>query len=132
MSRHDIDKLTNLRNWAVVGASNNQEKYGFKIFDALVRAGYNVHPINPRDAEVAGIKAYSSVRDLPEVPDVVDVVVPPSAGVGVVQDCVAKGVKAIWFQPGAESTEAIDLAKSNGLTVISDGPCAMVEARSWV
>ena len=130
--RDDIDRLINLRTWAVVGASNNPDKYGCKIFNSLREAGYKVYPINPKDPEVAGAAAYPRLGDLPEIPDVVDVVVPPKAGVGIVEDAFAKGVRNIWFQPGSESIEAVELARAKGMTVVSGGPCAMVERRMWV
>lgn len=130
--REDIDTLINLRTWAVAGASNNPEKYGNRIFLALRDAGYHVYPLNPREAEIAGTKAYADLADLPETPDVVDLVVPPAATLAIVKAAIARGVKGIWFQPGSESEEAIRLARESGLLVVSGGPCAMVERRQWV
>jgi predicted CoA-binding protein len=49
----------------------------------------------------------------------------------VVQDCIDAGIQRVWFQPGAESREAIALAEQNGLAVIADGACCMVEKRRW-
>lgn len=130
--REDIDTLINLRTWAVAGASNNPEKYGNRIFLALRDAGYHVYPLNPREAEIAGTKAYADLADLPETPDVVDLVVPPPATLAIVKAAIARGVKGVWFQPGSESEEAIRLARESGLLVVSGGPCAMVERRQWV
>ncbi len=131
-SREDIEALINLRTWAVAGASNKPDKYGHQIFVALRDSGYHVYPLNPREPEIAGTKAYPSVADLPETPEVVDLVVPPPATVDIVKACVAKGVKGVWFQPGSENDEAIGLARDSGLVVVSGGPCAMVERRRWV
>lgn len=130
--REDIETLINLRKWAVAGASNNPDKYGNQIFVTLRDSGYEVFPLNPREAEIAGTKAYPGVADLPETPDVVDLVVPPPATVDIVKAAVARGVKGVWFQPGSESEEAIRLARESGLVVVSGGPCAMVERRRWV
>lgn len=126
----DIERLINMKSWAVVGASNNPDKYGFKIFVSLRDSGYDVVPINPTAADIDGTKAYPSLADLPSVPDVVDVVVPPKLGVKVVEEAFAKGVKNIWFQPGAESAEAVELAAAKGMTVISNA-CAMVMRKHW-
>lgn len=127
-----IETMVHQRVWAVVGASNHHHKFGRRIYDSLKRSGYTVYAVNPRvDRLDDGTPTYPSVRDLPEVPGVVDVVVPPSAGLGIVEDCLAKGVENVWFQPGAESEEAIAKAKAAGLRVISGGPCAMVEAIRW-
>lgn len=132
MARELIDEMVNLRIWAVVGASNNREKFGRRIFDDMKSAGYEVYAVNPREERLDdGTPCYPSVRDLPVVPDVVDVVVPPPLGVSIVEDCATKGVTRIWFQPGASSPEAVRLAEERGLKVLHDGPCAMVEKRRW-
>jgi len=130
---HDqIEDLINKRTWAVVGASNSHHKFGRRIFDALKHKGYEVYAVNPNEQGLDdGSPTFPSVRDLPVVPEVVDVVVPPQFGTQIVDDCVAKGVRAIWFQPGAESRDAVAYAESKGLTVIWGGPCAMVEAKHW-
>lgn len=128
-----IERLVNMRTWAVVGASNSHEKFGRRIFDHLKARGYTVYAVNPNEPDGLddGTPTYASVRDLPVVPDVVDVVVPPRFGRQVVNDCVAKGVRNVWFQPGAESREAVEHGAAQGLTVIWGGPCALVEARRW-
>lgn len=127
-----IATMIDQRVWAVVGASNHSHKFGRRIFDVLKRSGYTVYAVNPNvDGLDDGSPTYPSVKDLPVVPDVVDVVVPPAAGMGVVEDCLAKGVKHVWFQPGAESEAAVARAQEGGMVVISGGPCAMVEAKRW-
>lgn len=127
-----IATMVNARVWAVVGASNHHHKFGRRIFDVLKRSGYTVYAVNPNvNGLDDGSPTFRSVRDLPEVPEVVNVVVPPAAGMAVVEDCLARGVKNLWFQPGAESEEAIKRAEDAGMRVIWGGPCAMVEAKRW-
>ncbi len=127
-----IETMINQRVWAVVGVSNHHHKFGRRIFDSLKRSGYTVYAVNPNvDGLDDGTPTYRSVRDLPVVPDVVDVVVPPVAGMAVVEDCLAKGIQNIWFQPGAESEAAISKAQDGGMRVIWGGACAMVEAKHW-
>lgn len=127
-----IATMINQRVWAVVGASNHHHKFGRRIFDSLKRSGYTVYAVNPNvDGLDDGTPTYRSIQDLPVVPDVVDVVVPPAAGMAVVADCLAKGVKNVWFQPGAESESAVAAAAEAGMLVIWGGPCAMVEAKHW-
>lgn len=104
--------------WAVVGASNDQSKYGNRIYRALRAAGYRVYPVNPREETIEGDVAYKSVADLPEAPTVVDMVIPPRFALSTVQQAKERGAKAIWFQPGSEDDEAIQWAQANGLDVI--------------
>ena len=65
--------------------------------DALVLGGYSgsVYPVNPNADEVRNLKAYPSVPALPEPPDLAILAVPASAVLGVVDDCAAKGVRAL-------------------------------------
>jgi len=62
--------------FAVVGATPKREKYGYKIFKSLKEAGYKVYAVNPNHEEIEGERCYASLSELPEKPDVVDIVVP--------------------------------------------------------
>jgi uncharacterized protein len=120
-----IEEFPKLKRWAVIGVSNDRDKYGNKIYRDLRNAGYEVYAVNPKLAEVEGDTCYPSVGDLPVLPEVVDVVVPPAVSEKVVEDCLARGIKNIWFQPGSESDTAIEKARRGGMTVVADA-CIML------
>lgn len=105
---------------AVVGASRNPEKWGYKVFVTLLKRFPNakVYPVNPKASEIAGYKAYPSLSALPEKPDLVITVVPPKVTEKVVDEAIKLGVKKIWMQPGSESDEAIRKAQEAGIFVI--------------
>lgn len=119
------------RKWAVIGVSEDREKYGNKIYRDLRDAGYQVYAINPKLENVEGDRCYAALKDLPETPDVVDLVVPPVVALKVVEDCLALGIKRIWFQPGSESDEAVQKAKDGGMEVVHDA-CIMIQKQAWV
>ena len=121
-----VSEFPKYRKWAVVGVSEDRDKYGNKIYRDLRNAGYQVFAVNPKLSTVEGDPCYPSVKDLPEVPDVVDLVVPPAAATKVVEDCLAIGVKRIWFQPGSESSEAVNMAQAGGMEVVYDA-CIMIQ-----
>jgi uncharacterized protein len=130
-SRELISEFVNQRVWAVVGATTNTAKYGHTVFTVLRASGYIVYPVNPRHAEVEGVRCYPTVAALPERPGVVDLVVPPAVGLDIVRQCAAAGIERVWFQPGAESPQAVALARELGLKVVQHA-CAMVNRRrSW-
>jgi acyl-CoA synthetase (NDP forming) len=54
-----------------------------------------VYPVNPKAAVIRGRRAYPSVRELPEPVDLAAVAVPRDAVLGVVDDCAARGVRAL-------------------------------------
>ncbi len=125
-----ITDFVNRQVWAVVGASQDQTKFGYRVFRSLRAAGYVVYPVNPKGGEVEGVQVYPSLADLPQIPEVVDLVVPPAATDQVVKEAHAVGLTRIWMQPGAESETAIAYCRDHGMQVVYDA-CAMVHKRQW-
>ncbi len=128
--QHLISDFVNRRIWAVVGASQDQTKFGYRIFRSLRDAGYIVYPVNPRGGTLEGAQVYPSLAKLPEPPEVVDMVVPPAVTEQVVKEAQELGLTRIWMQPGAESEAAIAYCHEHGIEVVHDA-CAMVWKRQW-
>jgi len=126
-----IAEFPKYRKWAVIGVSEDREKYGNKIYRDLRDAGYQVYAVNPKLQSVEGDRCYASLKDLPHTPDVVDLVVPPAVGLKVVEECLSLGIKRIWFQPGSESDEAVQKAQDGGMEVVHDA-CIMIQKQAWV
>ena len=82
---------------AVIGASRDPASIGYRIVEALRKNGFQgpVYPINPKATEIGGLRAYPSVRDVPEAMDLAVVAVPRDIVLGVVDDCAARGVRAL-------------------------------------
>jgi predicted CoA-binding protein len=106
------------KRFAVIGASDNPEKYGNRIIKNLKARGYEVFPVNPRLKEVEGLVCYATISDIPYLVDVVDFVVPPAVTAEVLKQCVALGIKRVWLQPGSESEAAIAYCRENNLQVV--------------
>ena len=103
---------------AVIGASNNRDKFGNKALRAFERQGYTVIPINPNETEVEGHKAYATVLDVPGAIDMATVYVPPDTGLVVMDQLAQKGVPEVWLNPGADSVEVVARAHALGLKTI--------------
>lgn len=114
------DFLNKSNRMAVVGASREKEKFGYKIYAVLKKQGFVVYPINPKADSIDGDKCYASLSDLPEKPDVVITVVPPKITEQVVVEAARLGIKKIWMQPGSESEKAIAFCKEKGMEVIAN------------
>lgn len=126
-----IQEFVSHRLWAVVGVSEDPSKYGHLVFATLLDSGYKVLGVNPKNGQVLGQTIYRTLADLPEKPEVVDIVVPPAVTEQIVRQCLDLGLTRVWMQPGAESQEAIDFCEANGIQVVWDA-CAMVHRkRSW-
>jgi len=116
------------KKFAVVGTTDNTNKYGYKIFKDLISRGYEVYPVNPRLRVIEGIKCYPGLGDIPIKVDVVDFVVPPSVTEVILQDCKRLGLNRIWLQPGSESEAAIAFCDENNLKVVHN-VCVMRDSK---
>jgi hypothetical protein len=104
--------------FAVVGASQDQSKYGYELFETLTRHGHRVLPINPKYADIDGQTCYASLPDLPHKPDVVVTAAPSAASVKIAETCAALGIPFFWMPPGTETDEALEICKQNNVTAI--------------
>jgi predicted CoA-binding protein len=107
-----------MKNWAVVGATNKVEKYGYKIVNKLDEHNYNVYPINPSLDEIDGIKVYDKLSDIEDEIDVVDIVVNPQIGKHVMKEVNKLGIKYVWLQPGTRSDEIREYAEENDIKIV--------------
>jgi len=122
-----IREFMSQRRFAVIGATDNTNKYGYKILKNLKSRGYEVYPANPRLREIEGIKCYPSLADIPLKVDVVDFVVPPRVTESILKECKQLELGRIWLQPGSESEAAIAFCRQNNLKVVHD-VCVMVDS----
>jgi predicted CoA-binding protein len=116
---------------AVVGVSENPDKFGYKIFNDLLGAGFKAVAVGVREGSIAGQTIYKSLKNLPTKPDIVLTVVPPVGTKKTVDDAIELGIKEIWMQPGSVSEEATKKAKAAGIKV-TDHDCFMVAHGVWV
>ena len=105
---------------AVVGLSNNEEKASYEVGSYLKDQGYRVIPVNPKEEEVLGERAYETVEQIPEQVDVVDVFLPSEKTPEIAEDAVRSGVRVLWLQEGIESPEARRIAEEGGLAYVED------------
>ena len=121
-----IQRFLSAPRFAVVGASNDPSKYGAKVFACYLQNEREVYPVNPRETEIQGHRAFVSLDELPLLVPAVSIITPPSVTERVVEDAARSGVTSLWMQPGAESPAAIRKAEELGLEVIANGPCLLV------
>lgn len=91
----DLRSLIHPNSIAVIGASKTPGKIGYAVIENIKASGYTgeVYPINPKEPEVAGYKAYPNVRDVGKPIDVAVFCVPAGASLAVAEDCGKAGVK---------------------------------------
>ena len=118
--------LTEAKVVAVVGHSDKPHRTSYRIAHYLKQAGYTVYPVNPTVAEIDGAPCYTSLADVPEPIDIVDVFRRSEFLYGIVQKAIAVGAKAIWAQLGVQDDEAARIAEEAGLPIVMNR-CIKVE-----
>ena len=112
--------LKRTKTIAVVGLSPNPARPSHGVAQAMQGYGFRVIPVHPAVKEVLGEKAYARLADIPERIDLVDVFRSAEHIDGVVDECLALGLKAIWVQEGIVNEPAAARAQAGGMTVIMD------------
>jgi histidinol-phosphate phosphatase family protein len=103
---------------AVIGASNDRNKYGNKAVRAFRQQHYQVYPVNVKEKEIEGLPAFKSILEVPVRPAMVSVYVPPERLLGILPDIAARGCNELWLNPGSESDQVLAEAERLGLNVI--------------
>lgn len=114
-----------MKTVAVIGASSDRTKFGNKSVRAHQKAGYTVYPVHPRETEIEGLRVYRSIRDVPDPLDRITLYIPPGAGELIIGDIAKKTPKELFFNPGSESPQLLERARSLGLNCIQ--ACSIVD-----
>lgn len=122
-----IKKYFKSKNIAVVGASSDRSKFGYKVYHILKSLGYNVFPVNNSIKELDGNFVYDSIEHIDDKIDAVSMIIPPSNAENVMEQINNKNIPIVWFQPGAESYKLIRYCNTHNIDVIYQ-KCVLVEA----
>ena len=126
----DIGSLFEPRAIAVVGASTNPAKIGYRIVENIVRSGYagNVFPVNPKGGEIFGLSAYTALSEIKQEIDVAVLAIPAGLVLDTVDACGEAGVKNIvvitsgFSEVGNLETEREIVRKARGYGMRVLGP----------
>jgi predicted CoA-binding protein len=113
------------RAFGVIGASTDRTKFGNKVLRCYLQKNKKVYPVNPKEKLIEGIPCVASIAELPGAVKSISIITPPAITERIVDEAIAKGIKNIWMQPGAESDQAIENCKIHNINVIAGGPCIL-------
>ena len=105
---------------AVVGLSSSPDRPSYGVANYLKKSGYRIIPVNPKEKEVLGEKAYFSLKDISQKIDMVNIFRRPEFVPAIVDEAIEVGVKVIWMQEGVVNDEAALKASEHGLKVVMD------------
>ncbi|GEN30536.1 putative CoA-binding protein [Cerasibacillus quisquiliarum] len=115
--KHILEKAKTI---AVVGLSNNPERTSYQIAKAMQDAGYKIIPVNPMVDEVLGEKAYSSLTEIEEDFDLINVFRRSEFLPEIAKEAAQTKCNVFWAQQGIINEEAYNYLKQKGFTVIMD------------
>ena len=121
------EKMLEKKTWAVIGANDDPEKFGNRIYKKLLSRGYTVYPVNPKYESLEGNPCYRELSSLPQKPEVIDMVVSPKRGRPILEEAARLGIEYIWFQPGTYDDELLEFTKAKGLKYVL--ACVLVALR---
>jgi acetyl coenzyme A synthetase (ADP forming)-like protein len=123
-----VARLLTPKTVAVIGASRRRRTVGHQVLRNLLDGGFDgtVYPVNPNAENVASVKAYPTIGDVPDSVDLAVVAVPASAVMDIVRECGSKGVAGVvvltaGFGEVGQSGDQIqlrDVARRNGMRLV--------------
>jgi acetyltransferase len=130
-SQTDLTRLLAPRSVALVGATDHPTSFGGRVFQQMSNFGFpgRIYPVNPRLTEINGLRCYAGLKDLPETPDHVGIIVSVQRVFDVLSDCAAIGVPfaTVYTAGFAESgtpegrerqARLVAFAKSSGMRIM--------------
>lgn len=133
--RASLDSLLRPEAVAVIGASREPGTIGYQILDNLLVHGFRgtVYPVNPKARSIHSVRAYGSVRELPETPDLAVIVVPKQHVVPVLRECgeagipgavvISAGFREVGPEGARRERELLEIAREHGIRLV--GPNCM-------
>ena len=133
-----LNRVMNPDSVAVVGASRNETKRGYKAIKTLLDEGFegSIYPVNPKEEFLLGLRCYKSVLDIEGPVDLVVITTPANTAPAIIEECAAKNVAgavvvAGGFREAGESgtsleQELVETARAGGVRIIGPNTSGMV------
>ena len=132
---HILSRFLEPESVAIIGASSNPQRINYHLVANLLNLGFRgrIYPVHPKEKEILGLRAYPSVKDIDETVDLAVIGVSHSVTLGVLRECVQKGIKRVTLIAGGFSetgeegrkiqAQMSDMIKQSGIRAI--GPNAL-------
>ena len=122
------DMFASLQTIALVGASDNWKRPSYFVMKYLLKNGYRVIPVNPKNAgsKILGEHCYATLEDIPDSVDMVDVFRASEYCAEIAKSAVKIGAKILWLQIGVENSDAKKIAQQSNMKFI-ENLCIKIE-----
>jgi acyl-CoA synthetase (NDP forming) len=134
----DYQKLIAPESIALVGVTSRTGRGSNSTLEVLLKRGYRgrIYPVNPKGGTILGCRAYTSLLDVPEIPDLAVICAPRDAVIELFGQCAAKGVKIViivaqgFFDGDEEGIlmqhKLLDMAANNNIRVLGPNTLGVV------
>jgi uncharacterized protein len=112
--------LEKYKRIAVVGLSSNTWRASYGVSRFMQTVGYDITPVNPNEREVLGQKAYSTLDEVPDPIEIVNIFRRPEFVPEIVDSSIRRGAKVVWMQEGVIHEQAAQRARAAGIEVVMD------------
>jgi acetate---CoA ligase (ADP-forming) len=141
-SANSLNPVLKPSSIAVVGASRDKAAAGSLVFRHILESNYNgtVFPVNNQATSIMGVKAYSSITNLPEHTELVIIAVPAPNVLDIVKEAAGVGAKGIivlsagFTDDGDEGarlqTELVETVRSNSMRLIGPNCLGIINTRN--
>jgi predicted CoA-binding protein len=123
--------LREAKTIAVVGLSGSPWRASYGVSEYMQSQGYRIIPVNPKESEVLGEKAYATLEEIPFPVDLVNVFRQSQYVPEIVDSAIRIGAKGVWMQQDVIHEEAAEKARAAGLDVVMDR-CIMQDHRGKI
>lgn len=120
--------IDNTMNVAVIGASDNPERYSYKAFVLLREKNHTTFPVHQRIRLIDGVPVFASVKDIPEPIDTITLYVAADISSMLSEDILSVRPRRIIFNPGAENPALAARASQAGIKTLE--ACTLVLLRT--
>ena len=120
------DIIIHSKKIVVVGASRDSDKAAHLVPSYLQEQGFKIIPVNPFADEIFGEKAYTTLSEISEEVDIIDIFRPSEYTPKIVEEAVKLKPKLIWLQLGIFNEEAKEIAEKNNIPIIMN-KCMKIE-----
>lgn len=132
-----IRRFLNVQRLVIAGLSRNRQDYSRSVAKELILRGHEVIGLNPSANALDGLACFSAVEQIQPAPEAVILLVPENQILDTTRQCLAAGVRHLWFRRSAKSSEdysrAIAEASAAGANVISgECPLMFLPDTAWI
>ena len=120
-----------MSNVAVLGASSNPNRYSYKAVALLKEYGHNAFPVHTSGIDVAGVKCYKTLSDIPEKIDTITLYLSEKNSATLLDEIIASKPQRIILNPGTESEKLKKLCIENGIEVVEACTLVMLKTNQF-